>query len=313
VLDEADRMFDMGFIDEVKNILNRMPARRQTLMFSATIPPQVKRLAQDYLIYPEEVRLGPTAPPAALVHEVWPLAEEQKYDALRGLLRSEVQSAVVFCRTKKGAGQLAQQLGRAGFNVAAIHADRLQRDRERALARFKAGEVRVLVATDVASRGLDIEGLPQVINFDIPHSPEDYVHRIGRTGRAGIAGEAISLVAPEDRDSLGAIEKLIGRAIERVLVPGFEPNAGTVAAVMGRGQSRAARGEGRGRGDARGRGAARPARGTRAPEGADPIFSKPYEPGLGHAAETSRAAESAPTRRSKQVAVLLGGARPSKS
>jgi len=215
VLDEADRMFDMGFIDEVKNILNRMPARRQTLMFSATIPPQVKRLAQDYLIYPEEVRLGPTAPPAALVHEVWPLSEEQKYDALRGLLRSDVQSAVVFCRTKKGASQLAQQLGRAGFNVAAIHADRLQRDRERALARFKAGEVRVLVATDVASRGLDVEGLDLVVNFDVPRDAEDYVHRVGRTARVDRPGLAVTLMTRAEERYLQRIEKYIGEKIAR--------------------------------------------------------------------------------------------------
>jgi ATP-dependent RNA helicase RhlE len=314
-LDEADRMLDMGFLPDIRRIIALLPARRQNLLFSATFPEEIRKLAATLLHDPVQIQIAARNAVAELVsHVVYPVAREKKRELLCHLIRTRnLTQVLVFSGTRIGANRLAHQLRREHIHADAIHGDKSQAERLEALESFKAGRTAVLVATDVASRGLDIEGLPQVINFDIPHSPEDYVHRIGRTGRAGIAGEAISLVAPEDRDSLGAIEKLIGRAIERVLVPGFEPNAGTVAAVMGRGQSRAARGEGRGRGDARGRGAARPARVTRAPEGADPIFSKPYEPGLGHAAETSRAAESAPTRRSKQVAVLLGGARPSKS
>jgi ATP-dependent RNA helicase RhlE len=314
-LDEADRMLDMGFLPDIRRIIALLPARRQNLLFSATFPEEIRKLAATLLHDPVQIQIAARNAVAELVsHVVYPVAREKKRELLCHLIRTRnLTQVLVFSGTRIGANRLAHQLRREHIHADAIHGDKSQAERLEALEGFKAGRTAVLVATDVASRGLDIEGLPQVINFDIPHSPEDYVHRIGRTGRAGIAGEAISLVAPEDRDSLGAIEKLIGRAIERVLVPGFEPNAGTVAAVMGRGQSRAARGEGRGRGDARGRGAARPARVTRAPEGADPIFSKPYEPGLGHAAETSRAAESAPTRRAKQVAVLLGGARPSKS
>jgi ATP-dependent RNA helicase RhlE len=314
-LDEADRMLDMGFLPDIRRIIALLPARRQNLLFSATFPEEIRKLAATLLHDPVQIQIAARNAVAELVsHVVYPVAREKKRELLCHLIRTRnLTQVLVFSGTRIGANRLAHQLRREHIHADAIHGDKSQAERLEALEGFKAGRTAVLVATDVASRGLDIEGLPQVINFDIPHSPEDYVHRIGRTGRAGIAGEAISLVAPEDRDSLGAIEKLIGRAIERVLVPGFEPNAGTVAAVMGRGQSRAARGEGRGRGDARARGTARPARATRAPEGADPIFSKPYEPGLGHAAEPSRAAESAPTRRSKQVAVLLGGARPSKS
>jgi ATP-dependent RNA helicase RhlE len=180
-----------------------------------------------------------------------------------------------------------------------------------ALEDFKSGKVAVLVATDVASRGLDIEGLPQVINFDVPHSPEDYVHRIGRTGRAGMAGEAISLVAPDDQEKLAAIEKLIKRKIERVLVPGFAPDGGTVAGMMGREGGRAPRREPRAREATRREGPRRegsrpeaPARREKSP--ADPIFSKPYEPADG-AAASPEPQEARPRRKQRQVAALLGG------
>jgi ATP-dependent RNA helicase RhlE len=314
-LDEADRMLDMGFLPDIRRIIALLPARRQNLLFSATFPEEIRKLAATLLHDPIQIQIAARNAVAELVsHVVYPVAREKKRELLCHLIRTRnLTQVLVFSGTRIGANRLAHQLRREHIQADAIHGDKSQLERLEALDGFKAGRTAVLVATDVASRGLDIEGLPQVINFDIPHSPEDYVHRIGRTGRAGMAGEAISLVAPEDRDSLGAIEKLIGRAIERVLVPGFEPNAGTVAAVMGRGQSRTARGEGRSRGETRGRGAVRPARAPRASEGSDPIFSKPYEPGLGHAAETPRAADSAPTRRPKQLAVLLGGARPPKS
>jgi len=237
------------------------------------------------------------------------VAREKKRELLCHLIRSRnLTQVLVFSGTRIGANRLAHQLRREHIHADAIHGDKSQAERLEALEGFKAGRTAVLVATDVASRGLDIEGLPQVINFDIPHSPEDYVHRIGRTGRAGMAGEAISLVAPEDRDSLAAIEKLIGRSIERVLVAGFEPNAGAMAAVMGRsgrGEARGRGGEGRGRGVGRRQSTPRPA------EAADPIFSKPYEPDATHSAAPPQAA-AAPGRRPKQVAVLLGGARPSK-
>ena len=231
----------------------------------------------------------------------------------------------MFCGTRIGANRLAHQLRANHIQVDAIHGDKTQAEREAALEAFKAGKTTVLVATDVASRGLDIESLPQVINFDIPHSPEDYVHRIGRTGRAGLTGEAISLVAPDDAEALAAIEKLINKKLERVLVPGFEPSTGAVATMMG-GESRGQGGRPR-RGCAAACGAAfavpacrpqparelaprprpQPSRPCR-PEPSDPIFSKPYEPGTAPAA--AKVAEPASPHakpRERPVAALLGG------
>jgi len=315
-LDEADRMLDMGFLPDIRRIIALLPGRRQNLLFSATFPEEIRKLAATLLHEPVEIQVAARNAVADLVsHVVYPVAREKKRELLCHLIRTRnLTQVLVFSGTRIGANRLAHQLRREQIHADAIHGDKSQAERLEALDGFKAGRTAVLVATDVASRGLDIEGLPQVINFDIPHSPEDYVHRIGRTGRAGLAGEAISLVAPEDRDALGAIEKLIGRTIERVLVAGFEPNAGAVAAVMGRSQSRSGRGEERGRRDARARGGAgRAGRAVPRPaEGADPIFSKPYEPDQKPAAEPAHHNEPASGRRPKQVAVLLGGARPSK-
>ena len=313
-LDEADRMLDMGFLPDIRRIIALLPARRQNLLFSATFPEEIRKLAGTLLHDPAEIQIAARNAVAELVtHVVYPVAREKKRELLCHLIRSRnLTQVLVFSGTRIGANRLAHQLRREHIHADAIHGDKSQAERLEALEGFKAGRTAVLVATDVASRGLDIEGLPQVINFDIPHSPEDYVHRIGRTGRAGMAGEAISLVAPEDRDSLAAIEKLIGRSIERVLVAGFEPNAGAMAAVMGRsgrGEARGRGGEGRGRGVGRRQSTSRPA------PAADPIFSKPYEPEAvhaTHAAEPSRETAAAPGRRPKQVAVLLGGVRPEK-
>jgi len=242
------------------------------------------------------------------------------------------QQVLVFSGTRIGANRLAHQLRKDHIHADAIHGDKSQAERELALQDFKAGKTAVLVATDVASRGLDIEGLPQVINFDIPRSPEDYVHRIGRTGRAGLTGEAISLMAPEDHESLAAIERLIKKHIERVLVPGFQPNAGTVATLMGGDSSRPPRRSremdkeqprrGRERGREREqqpreqqpreqpREQPRPPRREPSRPAADPIFSKPYEPSSPQPAQA--AAEPQPEnshgkRRRPQVAALLGG------
>jgi ATP-dependent RNA helicase RhlE len=317
-LDEADRMLDMGFLPDIRRIIALLPGRRQNLLFSATFPEEIRKLASSLLTHPAEIQIAARNAVADLVtHVVYPVAREKKRELLCHLIRTRnLTQVLVFSGTRIGANRWAHQLRREHIHADAIHGDKSQAERLEALEGFKAGRTAVLVATDVASRGLDIEGLPQVINFDIPHSPEDYVHRIGRTGRAGMAGEAISLVAPEDRDSLAAIEKLIGRSIERVLVPGFEPNAGAMAAVMGRsGRSDArGRGEGRGetRGEGRGRGTARRPSAPRPAAAADPIFSKPYEPGAGHATAPPPQADAVPGRRPKQVAVLLGGARPSK-
>jgi ATP-dependent RNA helicase RhlE len=228
------------------------------------------------------------------------VAREKKRELLSYLIQTRnLQQVLVFCGTRIGANRLAHQLRKDRIHADAIHGDKSQAERLLALEGFKAGKSTVLVATDVASRGLDIEGLPQVINFDIPHSPEDYVHRIGRTGRAGLTGEAISLVAPPDMEALAAIERLIKKKIERTLVPGFQPDGGTVATLVSR--------EGR-RGPRRDEAPRPPAREQRAPRPiGDPIFSKPYEP-KEPAADAPQTQESPQSgRRPRQVAALLGG------
>ena len=254
------------------------------------------------------------------------MAREKKRELLSYLIQTrELKQVLVFSGTRIGANRLAHQLRKDHIHADAIHGDKSQAERELALQDFKAGKTAVLVATDVASRGLDIEGLPQVINFDMPHSPEDYVHRIGRTGRAGLTGEAISLMAPEDHESFAAIERLIKKHIERVLVPGFQPNTGTVATLMGGDSARAPRRSremdkeqprrGRDRGREREqqpREQPRPPRREPSRPAADPIFSKPYEPSSPQPVQT--AAEPQPEnshgkRRRPQVAALLGGKR----
>jgi ATP-dependent RNA helicase RhlE len=225
VLDEADRMLDMGFIHDIRKILALLPAQRQNLLFSATFPDEIRKLAGSFMKDPATVEVARRNTPAELVAQVaHPVDAVRKRELLAHLVTTnDWRQVLVFTRTKHGANRLAQQLERAGIEADAIHGNKSQNARTRALKRFKDNELRVLVATDIAARGLDIEALPHVVNYDMPHVAEDYVHRIGRTGRAGAEGEAVSLVAPEDRPLMAAVEKLMNRKVEQKVIPGFEP------------------------------------------------------------------------------------------
>jgi len=223
VLDEADRMLDMGFIHDVRRIVSLLPRERQTLLFSATLPGEVRQLAADLLRTPLEVKTAPQATPAETVAQsVCFVTRAEKRPLLVGFLRQADRGRViVFTRTKRGADRLHRELDRAGIDAAAIHGDKSQQQRERALAAFKGPRPPVLIATDIAARGIDVDQVSHVVNYELPHEPETYVHRIGRTGRAGATGEAHTLVCGEERAQLAAIERLLGRKIERFTVPGY--------------------------------------------------------------------------------------------
>ncbi len=225
VLDEADRMLDMGFSDELKKILALLPRQRQNLMFSATFSDEIRKLAKSIVHNPVEISVNPRNTTATTV-EQWltPVDKKKKPALLTQLIKdNNWQQVLVFVRTKNGADRLIRHLESEGINAAAIHGDKSQGARTRALAEFKKGAIRVLVATDLAARGLDIDQLPQVVNFDLPDVANDYIHRIGRTGRAGARGRAISLVCADEIDQLKAIERLIKQLLTRKLIDGFEP------------------------------------------------------------------------------------------
>ncbi|RUO81420.1 ATP-dependent RNA helicase RhlE [Idiomarina tyrosinivorans] len=223
VLDEADRMLDMGFIHDIKKIVRLLPAKRQNLMFSATFSDSIRKLAKGLVNDPVEISVTPPNSTAERIEqELYPAQKSEKPRMLMQLLRDlKLPQVIVFSRTKHGANRLVKQLNGDGFLAAAIHGNKSQGARTKALADFKAGDVQVLVATDIAARGLDIDKLPYVINYDLPQVAEDYVHRIGRTGRAGQVGHAISLVMDEEFKTLKAIEKLIGQPIQRRSLAGF--------------------------------------------------------------------------------------------
>ncbi|MEY4841234.1 MAG: hypothetical protein RLZZ374_2142, partial [Cyanobacteriota bacterium] len=225
VLDEADRMLDMGFIRDIQKILALMPPKRQNLLFSATFNPSIRKLATGLLHNPVQLQATPENRTATSVEQVlYPCDMARKPDLLHHLIVSNNwQQVLVFARTKHGSNRMAERLIKEGIAAAAIHGNKSQGARTRALAEFKSGAVRVLVATDLAARGIDIQQLPHVVNLDLPNVAEDYVHRIGRTGRAGLSGHAISLVAAEEHELLRAIERMIGNPLPRLEVPGFEP------------------------------------------------------------------------------------------
>ena len=323
VLDEADRMLDIGFLPDLQRILSYLPKQRQTLLFSATFSPEIKRLAQSYLQDPVTVEVArPNATASTVEQRFYSVVDDDKRRVVRQILKQrEISQAIVFVNSKLGAARLARSFERDGLKTAALHGDKSQDERLKSLDAFKRGEVDLLVATDVAARGLDIADLPAVFNFDVPFNAEDYVHRIGRTGRAGASGIAVTLVTREDNRLVGDIEKLIKKKIdlEAIELEDDRPRRPSrdrddepryEARREGRGESRPA--------DRREDSGYRPAP-RRPAVPSDPIFDRPYEPsGSDAPADWEKAADPAPVRGSgltpnikprRKVAALLGGGR----
>jgi ATP-dependent RNA helicase RhlE len=237
VLDEMDRMLDMGFIPQVRRVVEKCPRERETMLFSETMPPEIEHLTKWILSEPEIIEIGIRRSPAETVtHALYPVSRDQKLELLLALLeRTNYDSVLIFCRTKNGADRITYQLKQARHAVAVLHSNRTQREREEALAGFKSGKYEVMVATDIASRGIDVAGISHVINYDVPMHPEDYVHRIGRTGRAQNVGDAFTLMTGEDVQDVNKIEHFIGQKIPRLKLENF-PYIYTVLFEEGRPQ-----------------------------------------------------------------------------